>query len=316
MANEGNNIPSGDRPPRAVDADAHARNRGNLIVEKILPILNLMETGPRIGIHVMVTPEIVWALLERADHPSRFDVLLHLFVAVHPSPVTVWEAVTEWSDGKYCADLHHGFSVTQAEALAAASRLTLSVKVGDALFVAEDAGSWRPLPPDQVSRTVVFLDREHAEFNHLSHPQFDGEAERLCDLLDRGLVFRCVVRRALPVVREPVERPGAIEPPFVHCKPEGPMDTSDKRTLADILQGLVTLAEGGVADLVIVVCATLGVALCLFAAYRLYITAMDDRASEITWVDHVGAILAFFFGAGLMIVSIVAARLSTLYSGT
>ena len=224
MANEGNNIPTGDQPPRAVDADAHARNRGNLIVERLLPILNLMESGPRIGIHVTVTPEIVWALLERADHPSRFNVLMRLFaVPVHPSPVTVWEAVTEWSDGKYCTDVHHGFSLTQAEALAAASRPTAISSVGGALSVAEDAGIWRPLLPDQVSRTIVFLDREHAEFDRLLQPQFDGEAERLCDLLDRGLVFRCVARRALPIGREPVERPGAIEPPlsFASGGPDG-----------------------------------------------------------------------------------------------
>ena len=94
------------------------------------------------------------------------------------------------------------------------------------------------------------------------------------------------------------------------------MDTSDKRTLADILQGLVTLAEGGVANLVIVVCATLGVALCLFAAYRLYTTAMDDRATGDDFRLSAGAVVAFILGAGLMIVSIVAARLSTLYSGT
>jgi hypothetical protein len=215
MANEGNDILSGDRPPRAVDADAQARNRGNLIVRRLLPILDLMETGLRIGIQVTVTPEIVWALLERADHPSRFDVLLRLFsVTVDLSPVTVWAAVTDWSDGKSCADVHHGFGATQAEALAAASRPTAISSVGGALSVVEDAGIWRLLPPDQVSRTIVFLDREHPEFDRLSHPQFHGEAERLCDLLDRGLVFRCVVRRALPIVREPVQRPGAIEPPL------------------------------------------------------------------------------------------------------
>ncbi|WP_395675553.1 hypothetical protein [Inquilinus sp.] len=87
-------------------------------------------------------------------------------------------------------------------------------------------------------------------------------------------------------------------------------------TLVEILRGLVGLLESGVANLVLMGSAAIGVALCLFAAWQLYSSASEDRSFGQHGHTSPGAILAFVFGALLTIVSIVAARLSTLYAGT
>lgn len=92
--------------------------------------------------------------------------------------------------------------------------------------------------------------------------------------------------------------------------------TGDTRTLADVLKGVVTLLQDGVADLVLIVSAVIGAALCLFALWRLYLATVEARAMGDDVRTTFGAWVAFVFGALLTLLSLVAMRLATLYSGT
>lgn len=92
--------------------------------------------------------------------------------------------------------------------------------------------------------------------------------------------------------------------------------TGDTLTLADVLKGIVDLLQNGVANLVLILSATIGAALCLYALWRLYLTTVETRAMGDDVRSTFGAWVAFVFGAFLTLLSLIAMRLSTLYSGT
>lgn len=92
--------------------------------------------------------------------------------------------------------------------------------------------------------------------------------------------------------------------------------TGDTLTFADILRGIVDILKNGVADLVIIVCGAIGAALCLYAAWRLYLNTVESRAMGDDVRTSTGAMAAFVIAAFLALVGVVAARISSLYTGT
>lgn len=92
--------------------------------------------------------------------------------------------------------------------------------------------------------------------------------------------------------------------------------TGNTLTLADVLRGIVDILKNGVADLVIIVCGTIGAALCLYAMWRLYLSTIESRAMGDDVRASTGATAAFVIAALLALVGLVAARISSLYTGT